>query len=403
MASAIIVFSHLRWDFVYRRPQHLLSRLAAHYAIVFVEPPQRRDGRAGFQMCSPAPNILVCQPLAPVDCDGFHDEHLPHLQEPLRELLHAYDEHIAWFYTPLALPLLQALRPQMVVYDCVDATAAGASAFAQLLQKESALLKAADIVLAGGPGLYRARRERHANVYCVPDSVDAAHFLPALDRANSHPAHRHIPGPRLGFYGVIDERFDADLVAQLADAHAQWQIVLVGPVTGIDPAALPQRANIHYLGEQPYEALPQFLAGWDVCLLPYKVNDATRFASPPGVLEYMAAELPIVGTPVADVADAYRDIVAVAHDAHGIVAACEAALLASKEELAVRVEKMRKVVSGTSWDAAAAQVREALERELARRDVVVEDDEEEGVAQEVMRYAKSAVVGGELPGVMPRV
>jgi UDP-galactopyranose mutase len=191
--------------------------------------------------------------------------------------------------------------------------------------------------------------------------VDVMHFAQAHDRTNSHPAHKDIPGPRLGFYGVIDERFDAELIGQLADAHPQWQVVLVGPVVKIDPASLPRRDNIHYLGQQPYKALPHFLAGWDVCLLPFALNESTRFISPTKTLEYMAAELPIVSTPVTDVADLYNDIVYIAADAPQFIAACEAALLESTEHRAEKLEKMRAVVSSTSWDATVESMHSLLE------------------------------------------
>lgn len=383
MASALIVFSHLRWDFVFQRPQHLLTRLATHYPVVFIEEPLHDEQKACFKTYSPAPNILVCQPCTPVNMPGFHDAHLPHLKKLLRQLVRDYEDHIAWFYTPMALPLLQELHPKLVVYDCMDALSAFKNAPKQLQQRESALLKTADLVFTGGPSLYRAKRDQHPNVHCFPSSVDTRHFLQALDRSNSHPAHRNIPGPRLGFYGVIDERFNAELIAHVADAHAQWQIVLVGPFAKINPQTLPRRANIHYLSQQPYEALPQFLAGWDVCLLPFALNEATRFISPTKTLEYMAAELPIVSTPVADVADIYGDIVAIADDASSFVAACEAALLASPEEHAARVEKMRKVLASTSWDETAAKMIHLIEttpRRWGQEDEAADEQPEAAVS-----------------------
>lgn len=407
MASAIIVFSHLRWDFVFQRPQQLLSRLAAHFPVVFVEEPVHHESRTFFHTYTPAPNILVCQPNTPVNLPGFHDDHLPHLRKLLRQLVRDYDDHIAWYYTPMALPLLQELHPRLVVYDCMDELAAFKNAPKQLLQRESALLKLADIVFTGGRSLYRSKRERHPNVHCFPSSVDAAHFVQALDRTNSHPAHRDIPGPRLGFYGVIDERFDTELIEILADAHPQWQIVLVGPVVKIDPSALPQRANIHYLGQQPYEALPQFLAGWDVCLLPFAMNESTRFISPTKTLEYMAAELPIVSTPVTDVADCYGDIVAIAADAPSFVAACEAALLAPVQEHAAKVEKMRHVLALTSWNETADKMRALLT--TTRRRVPVSEDGGESAdvvakvnrlhQNDMVRYAKTAIIGAGPTGL----
>jgi UDP-galactopyranose mutase len=358
---AIIVFSHLRWDFVLQRPQHLLSRLAQDYQILFVEEPIHDAQGAHWALSNPEPNITVCQPHTTVAMPGFHDDQLPQLRKLVRELVADHDDHMVWFYTPMALPLLQELHPRAVIYDCMDELSAFRNAPKQLLQRESGLLKVADIVFTGGPSLYRAKRDRHPNVHCFPSSVDVAHFKTALDRTNSHPLHKDIPGPRLGFYGVIDERFDADLVARVADAHPQWQIVLVGPVVKVDPASLPQRDNVHYMGQQPYAALPNFLAGWDVCLLPFALNDSTRFISPTKTLEYMAAELPIVSTPVADVKDIYSDMVYIAEDSAAFIAACEAALLESHEQRAEKIERMRKTVSSTSWSATAGKMRELLE------------------------------------------
>jgi protoporphyrinogen oxidase/glycosyltransferase involved in cell wall biosynthesis len=358
---AIIVFSHLRWNFVCQRPQHLLTRLAAHYPIVFVEEPILDEQESCWEIYTPLPNVFVCQPHTSIAMPGFHDDQLPQLRKLMRQLVADYDDHIVWFYTPMALPLLQECHPRLVVYDCMDELAAFKNAPKQLLQRENAVLKIADIVFTGGPSLYRAKRERHPNVHCFSSSVDVAHFVQALDRTNSHPAHRNIPGPRLGFYGVIDERFDAELIGKLADAHPQWQIVLVGPVIKVDPASLPQRPNIHYLGQQSYQALPHFLAGWDVCLLPFALNESTRFISPTKTLEYMAAELPIVSTPVADVADLYSDIVYIAADPSQFIAACEAALLESIEQRAQKVEKMRAVVASTSWDKTAQSMHVLLE------------------------------------------
>jgi protoporphyrinogen oxidase len=408
MASAIIVFSHLRWDFVFQRPQHLLSRLARHYPIVFIEEPMHHEQDTFLKTYTPAPNILVCQPHTPINMPGFHDDHLPHLQKLVRRMVRDYDDHIAWFYTPMALPLLQEMHPSLVVYDCMNELAAFKNAPKQLLQRENGLLTAADIVFTGGRSLHRAKRDRHPNVHCFPGSVDAMHFVQALDRANSHAAHKDIPGPRLGFYGVIDERFDAGLIEKVADAHTQWQIVLVGPVVKIDPATLPQRSNIHYLGPQAYEALPHFLAGWDVCLLPFALNESTRFISPVKTLEYMAAELPIVSTPVADVADVYGDIVAIAGDAPSFIAACEAALLAAPEEHAARVEKMRAVLASTSWDLTVEGMR-ALIDNAPRRQVedaaAVEEPAEVGAnvnrlcRQQALRFAKTVIIGAGATGL----
>ena len=206
------------------------------------------------------------------------------------------------------------------------------------------------------PSLYEAKRAHHANAHCFPSSVDVVHFEQALDRGNRHPLHAAIGQPRLGFYGVIDERFDPALIAALADAHPDWQIVLIGPVLKIAPDSLPQRQNVHYLGQQPYQALPHFLAGWDVCLLPFALNEATRYISPTKVLEYMAAGLPIVSTDIRDVSQPYGGLVAIGHDSASFIAHCEAALAMDADARAELAERMHAVVQRTSWEATAEQM-----------------------------------------------
>ncbi|HEX7984989.1 MAG TPA: NAD(P)-binding protein [Duganella sp.] len=358
--KTIIVFCHLRWDFVYQRPQQLLSRLAKHYKIAFVEEPVFHDGDSFLHSSSPAPNVTVYRPHTPLHAPGFHDDQIPLLQPLLAELFREDEAAVVWFYTPMALPLLPVPHAGLVVYDCMDELSAFKNPPKQLLQRETALLKIADLVFTGGPSLYEAKRGRHDNTHCFPSSVDAAHFRRALDRADAHPLHAGIPAPRLGYYGVIDERFDTGLIAALADAHPERQLVLVGPVVKIDTAALPQRPNIHYLGQQSYQDLPQFLAGWDVCLLPFALNEATRYISPTKVLEYMAAELPSVSTAIKDVEDPYSDIVWVAHSHEEFIGACEAALAMTPVLRSALAEKMRAVVENTSWEATAEDMRALL-------------------------------------------
>ncbi|EGM77359.1 protoporphyrinogen oxidase [Rheinheimera sp. A13L] len=346
----IIVFCHLRWDFVYQRPQHLLSQLAQHFEIIVVEEPFYHAGKSFLKTYTPAPNITVCQPHTPVHATGFHDDQLAELEPLIATLVRDGENPIVWFYTPMALPLLKQLHAKMVVYDCMDELSAFQNAPKQLLQREKALLNSADIVFTGGPSLYQAKRNLHPNVHCFPSSVDAVHFEQALDRSNSHPLQAALHGPKLGFYGVIDERLDLNLIAALADAHSDWHIIIVGPVVKINPDTLPRRANIHYFGQQPYQALPQFLAEWDLCLLPFALNESTRFISPTKVLEYMAAQLPVVSTAIEDVVTPYGDIVAIGYDIPHFIAACETALAASESQTKRMAEKMRALVATTSWE-----------------------------------------------------
>jgi UDP-galactopyranose mutase len=354
--ATIVVFCHLRWDFVYQRPQQLLSRLASHYRIVVVEEPVFHEGTAHLRKYTPAPNITVVQPHTPVAASGFHDDQIPLLQRLLTELVPSGEHPVAWFYTPMALPLLQTIHPSLVVYDCMDELSAFRNAPKQLLQRETALLAMADVVFTGGPSLYEAKRARHPNVHCFPSSVDLAHFSRARERA----AQRTPGAPRLGFYGVIDERFDLGLLKALADARPQWELVMVGPVVKIDPAELPRNANIRYTGQAHYNELPQYLATWDVCLMPFALNESTRYISPTKVLEYMAAELPIVSTAIADVAKPYSHIVSIAHTPEEFIRSCDEALAMTPERHAAMTEAMRAVLATTSWETTARAMRGLL-------------------------------------------
>ena len=360
--KTVMVFSHLRWDFVYQRPQHLMMRLAEYYRIFFIEEPVL-DRAASFMEVTPATtNIYVCRPHTPVAALGFHDEQLSSMQPMLEELLVKYDilKPLAWLYTPMALPLVPALEPQAIVYDCMDELSAFSNAPRQLLQRESALFKVADLVFTGGASLYQAKRSLHHNVHCFPSSVERTHFAAALDPSLDHPEQKALDRPRLGFLGVIDERIDLKLLEALADAHPEWQLVLVGPVVKIDPASLPRRPNIHFFGKRPYSELPSFLAGWDVCLLPFAINAATRFISPTKTLEYMAAEKPIVSTRITDVSVPYGDVVHIAEDAPAFVKACEGALENSADRSA-EVAMMQRIVAQNSWDITAERMHELIE------------------------------------------
>ncbi|BCU54406.1 glycosyltransferase [Enterobacter kobei] len=357
----IYVFSHLRWDFVFQRPQHLMTRLAEHYAIFFIEEPVFSADEPALTLSQPAPNVTVVKPHTPSPVSGFHDGQIEYMQSLLAEITEDDETPIVWFYTPMALPLLKVFSPALVVYDCMDELAAFEKAPRQLLQRESALLSRADIVFTGGPSLYAAKAGRHHNVHCFTSSVDAVHFEQALDRANHHPLQESIPHPRLGFCGVIDERMDLGMISALADAHPDWQLVMVGPVVKIDPATLPQRDNIHYLGMQPYQALPHFLAGWDVCLMPFALNASTQFISPTKVLEYMAAQLPVVSTPITDVEKPYGHVVAIARTPEEYVRACEAALEMNEATRHNQQQVMQGIVAATSWDHTAEKMHRLMD------------------------------------------
>lgn len=372
----LLVFSHLRWDFVYQRPQHLLSRLARSRSVIFIEEPINGTATPYFERFTPSAGVEVLRPHTPSSAPGFHDDHLPYLRPLVADYLRDFgiDEYDVWLYTPMALPLLAELEPRLVIYDCMDALASFKSAPRQMQQRESALLKQADVVICGGPSLFDAKRALHPNVLCLPSAVDAEHYRPrtgaelAAELAEGGRAaeafngiNENIDRPRLGFFGVVDERLDIDLVAALADADPAWQVVMVGPVVKIDVADLPARPNLHWFGQQTYARLPRWVAGWDLCLLPFARNEATRFISPTKTLEYMAAEKPVVSTAIVDVDRLYRHAVAIAHDHGEFIAACRRALAETEPERVERVRKMRATVASMSWDATAGRIEQAIE------------------------------------------
>lgn len=366
--SVLVVFSHLRWSFVYQRPQHLLSRLAGRWRVVFIEEPVRCDGPAWLEVRDIAPLLQVLIPHTPVPAPGFHDDQLAALQTLLEARFTG--EHlrvdVAWLYTPMALPLVDTVKPGCVVYDCMDELSAFKDAPRQLRQRESALLKRAMVVLTGGPSLFEAKRGLHEHVVCLPSAVDATHFDPANlqpgspEAAEAERLQGALPAPRLGYFGVIDERLDTDLMAAVADAHPEWSIVMAGPVVKITEASLPQRPNLHWLGMQPYERLPYLLAGWNVALMPFALNESTRFISPTKTLEYMAGGKPVVSTPIADVISLYGDTVAITDSPVDFVHACEALLAQSPVALAAHREAMADTVARFSWDRSADSVHALL-------------------------------------------
>lgn len=363
----LIVFSHLRWDFVYQRPQHLLTRIAQRWNVLFVEEPILEPGRARIEVETPCAGVRVLRPVTPIKTPGFHDDQFPTIRALLDNYLTSNDinDYGVWIYTPMALPLLVGLEPETLVYDCMDQLSAFKGAPPQLIAREAALLTMANVVFTGGPALYDAKRHTNPNVHCMPSSVDVEHFRQGRDPAIADRRFAETPRPRLGFFGVIDERFDVELVAGLADARPDWQIVLVGPVIKIDPDTLPQRDNLHYVPQVPYTVLPKLLAAWDLCLLLFARNESTRYISPTKTLEYMAAEKPVVSTPITDIVRLYSDGVHLAEGVDKFVLACEAALDEDPRQREARIARQRALVEATSWDRTAASIASLIERSIA--------------------------------------
>jgi UDP-galactopyranose mutase len=360
----ILCFSHLRWDFVFQRPQHLLSRYARSRRVFFVEEPVLDATRAPWMDLRRAGHGV--QVAVPHLGASLGPDAAAHIQRSLLDDLVAEEEIrdcVLWYYTPLALRFSSHLTARAVVYDCMDELSAFKDAPAILVEWESRLLDRADVVFTGGWSLYEAKRRLHPNVHGFPSSVDVEHFARARRRGADPADQAPLARPRIGFFGVIDERMDLALLDGLAAARPGWQVVMLGPVVKVDEASLPRRANIHYLGARPYQELPGYLAGWDVAMLPFARCEATRFVSPTKIPEYLAAGRPVVSTSIRDVVRPYGEngVVRIADSVADFVAAVEAALEqgTSDDRWLARVDRL---LSRTSWDRTWAAMASLVEQ-----------------------------------------
>jgi UDP-galactopyranose mutase len=357
---ALICFSHLRWNFVFQRPQHLMSRFALERRVVFWEEPE-----AALPGCEPALGVRTCAETGVVVVTPSLPEGMEEGEQErvLKRLLDGFlagekGPFVRWYYTPMMLPFSRHVAAAATVYDCMDELANFRFAPPSLLALESELFDAADVVFTGGYSLYEAKRGRHPNVHPFPSSVDREHFGRAR-AVDGDPDDQAIARrPRFGFYGVIDERMDLDLIAAMADAHPEWSVIMVGPVVKIEPEDLPQRPNIFYLGGKTYEELPAYLGGWDVAISPFAINEATRFISPTKTPEYLAGGRPVVSTPIVDVKRHYSDLEAVfiADGPEEFVQGCEQALelVRGGDEWLRQVDRK---LANLSWDITFARMR----------------------------------------------
>lgn len=302
----IICFSHLRWDFVYQRPQHLLSRFASNFQVYFFEEPIfDADQYSYLSINKKQDNLKVIIPhLEPGKTPLQNDAALRSL---LTQFLAHKDlqECIFWYYTPMALNFTNHLKPGFIIYDCMDELSAFKFAPQEMIGMEKKLMSVADIIFTGGNSLYEAKKKQHANIFPFPSSIDKLHFTKARKNLPEPADQARIHGPKIGFCGVIDERFDMGLIASLADQRQDWQFVLIGPVVKIDEHSLPKHSNIHYLGQKSYNELPAYLSHWEVAMIPFLLNESTAFISPTKTPEYLAAGIPVVSSLIKDVINPY--------------------------------------------------------------------------------------------------
>ncbi|MEY4696957.1 MAG: hypothetical protein RIT14_1385 [Pseudomonadota bacterium] len=370
--SLILCFSHLRWDLVFQRPQHLLTRAALRHQVIYLEEPLREAGRTPcLRIRRDTSGVKIATPILPQDCADPVAAQRVLLDALLRA--HPHQRLTAWYYTPMALEFSGHLSPDLTVYDCMDELSAFQNPPPGLTAAEDRLFRRADIVFTGGYSLFEAKRHRHPRVHAVPSSVDAEHFGRARGLLRDPDDQRAIAHPRIGFFGVIDERMDLDLVARAVTGLPGVQFVMLGPVVKIDPRALPRTANLHWLGTKSYAALPAYLANWDAGWMPFALNDSTRFISPTKTPEFLAAGLPLVSTAVPDVVRGYGagNLVRIV-GAQDIVPALQAVLAPPATGWRAAVERH---LGTTSWDATwvgmEAVMRAELERQALRRRAVL--------------------------------
>jgi UDP-galactopyranose mutase len=348
MRADIVCFSHLRWNFVYQRPNHLMARAARTHRVFFVEEPERKGSRADLETES-RDGLVVVRPILPQDT--------PVQAEPivLRELL---DRFLAergvelpwlWYYTPMALPWTAHIRAETVIYDCMDELSGFKFAPSPLKLLESELMRRADLVFAGGQTIYEAKRGQNVNTFLFPSSVDSAHFGNARRELPEPADQARIGRPRIGYFGVIDERIDLELIRLTAAARPDWNFVMVGPLAKITEEDVPRAHNLYWLGMKDYAELPAYLSGWDVAIMPFALNESTRHISPTKTPEYLSGGRPVVSTPINDVVHPYGDeqLVHIATGAEGFVAAIAEALSSDRTELAARADRF---LGTQSWE-----------------------------------------------------
>lgn len=356
----LVCFSHLRWNFVFQRPQHLLTRASQSFDVSFVEEPVCEPGATPHLKREQVDGVTVVIPVLPAGCDA------PAAVELQRALITEWlggVDFVAWYYTPVALAFTQDLTPSLVVYDNMDELSAFKNPPPGLLEAEQKLLTRADVVFTGGRSLYEAKKHRHPNIHCFPSSIDARHFGAARNDLSDPPDQENIPHPRIGFFGVVDERMDIDLVAAVADARPDWQFVVIGPVVKIDPISLPRRPNLHWLGGKKYAELPNYLAHWTLGIMPFALNESTRFISPTKTPEFLAAGVPVVSTPIRDVVSAYGEagLVEIAATPAQFVAALERLLTRSPVESDAWLAAADAQLATNSWDQTWTAMLELLE------------------------------------------
>ena len=363
----LICFSHLRWNFVFQRPQHLLSRFSKSKRVFFIEEPifiNASTNELIIEKSKIHPNIFVVIPYLNKDQNSEEKTHT--LKCLIDSLLKSekISSYITWYYSPMAQAFSSHLKPTLMVYDCMDELSAFKNAPIELKNLENELLKKADLVFTGGVSLYNAKKNLHNYTYCFPSSIDKEHFESARKIDIDAEDQKFIPHPRLGFFGVIDERFNIELINEISLLRPDIQIILIGPVVKIDPASLPIKNNIHYLGPKNYSELPSYLATWDIAILPFEKNESTQFISPTKTPEYLAGGKPVISTSINDVVNPYgiNGLVHIADNASDFIKAINKILESDNPSL--RLKQVDAFLADNSWDNTWRNMNELIEEKL---------------------------------------
>ncbi|TCK85301.1 glycosyltransferase [Albibacterium bauzanense] len=347
----ILCFSHLRWDFVFQRPQHLLSRFASNAIVYFFEEPvfdALNENYLSISKRGKRVNVIVPHLKEEIDPQAVNATLTTLLDKFLLDV--KMDDWAFWYYTPMAYAFTNKFKPKLIIYDCMDELSAFKFAPVELVSLEKILMEKADIVFTGGHSLYAAKKQLHPTIFPFPSSIDKEHFTKARSQKIQPDDQIDIAGPRIGFFGVIDERFDIELIRNIANERPDWQIILIGPVVKISEDILPQNSNIHYLGQKLYNELPAYLSGWDVALIPFELNESTRYISPTKTLEYLAAGVPVVSTPIYDVINPYgtNNLVHISGNSHGFIKIIESEL--NNPDKGEWLRKVDEFMKDLSWD-----------------------------------------------------
>lgn len=346
----IICFSHLRWDFVFQRPQHLLTRWAKEMPVYYIEEPIFGNFEVNYLKARAYnENITIITPH--IQEQSGENEIQQYLEDAIKKLIkwNNITDYLFWYITPMAMPFSKNLNPKLVVYDCMDELSHFKGAHPDMIKNEASLLKVADVVFTGGQYLYEYKKDKHTNIYPFPSSIDQKHFASGL-QCNDPDDQAHIPHPRAGFFGVIDERLDIELLDELAQKMPEINFVMIGPVVKIDPATLPRHSNIYYLGQKNYNDLPAYLGNWDIALLPFAKNDSTRFISPTKTPEYLCCEKPVISTSIRDVVVPYGEmgLVLIADTVNDFAHSIKKALLLTNDNSWKK--KVHQILKSNSWD-----------------------------------------------------